>query len=121
MTVSLLQHKGREVVLLDFSGITDPEIGLAAVDEAQAFMSRRAADGTTLTCTDITDTRYDRRVVDAFKAMTKANRAIVRAAAVVNQSAIHRAAIAVVALFSRRKIEVFDTREKALDWLVTQK
>ena len=42
--------------------------------------------------------------------MTAANRPIVRAAAIVSDSSIHRAAISMIALFSRRKLQVFDSR-----------
>ena len=52
--------------------------------------------------------------------MTAANRPIVRAAAIVSDSSIHRAAISMIALFSRRKLQVFDSRAQALDWLAEQ-
>jgi hypothetical protein len=44
----------------------------------------------------------------------------VKAAAIVSNSALHRAAISMVALFSGRKLEVCDSRAQALDWLATQ-
>ena len=73
-----------------------------------------------MTLTDVTDTRYDRKIVEAFKQMTTLNRAIVRAAAIVSNSSIHRAAISMIALFSRRKLHVFDSRAQDLDWLAVQ-
>jgi hypothetical protein len=39
----------------------------------------------------------------------------------VSDSARHRAAIAMIAVVSRRKLEVFDTRAAALGWLATQR
>ena len=119
--VRFLEHRGVRVVLLDFVDIVDQEIGLAAVAEAARFIGALPHDGTTLTCTDATGTRYDRKIVEALKLMTKANRPIVRAGAIVISSPLHRAAVSMLAMFSRRKLESFDTREKALDWLVTQK
>lgn len=117
---SFMTHKGTQIVLLDFSGMQDPAAALAVVADTRRFVQSLPADGSALTCTDITDTRYDRRTVEAFKEMTQSNRPHVKAAAVVNRSAIHRAAISMVALFSRRKLEVFETRDQALDWLVAQ-
>jgi hypothetical protein len=116
----VIEHKGKHIILLDFAGIIDVEEGLAAVAEARRFVTAQPADGTSVTLTDVRDTHYDRRIVEAFKEMTTANRPFVKAAAVVSNSAIHQAAIAMVALFSRRKIQVFDSRERALDWLVAQ-
>ena len=113
----MLAHAGRQVVLLDFCGITDTEEALAAVREAQAFIASLPCDGSHCTLTDVRRTRYDRKVVEAFKGFTEHNRPYVRAAAVVSDSSIHRAAITMLALFSRRKLAVFDTRESALEYL----
>ncbi len=109
------------VILLDFSGITDIEAGLAEVERARAFVATHPADQSHCTLTDVRRTRYDKRIIEAFKGLTVHNRPFVRAAAVVSDSALHRAAISMIALFSRRKIETFASREEALAWLATQR
>lgn len=118
--VRFIEHKGRRVILLDFAGLT-PEQGLDAVAEATRFIGAQPVGGDTMTLTDVTNTRYDRKIVEAFKEMTAKNRSIVKAAAVVSDSPLHRAAISMIALFSRRKLEVFDSRAQALDWLASQR
>ena len=112
-------HPG--VILLDFSGITDIELGLAEVERARAFVATHPPDHTHCTLTDVRRTRYDKRIIEAFKGLTVHNRPFIRAAAVVSDSALHRAAISMIALFSRRKIETFASREEALAWLTTQR
>ena len=116
-----LEEAGLRVLLLDFSGITDVPKGLAEVERARAFVAQQVADGTHLFLTDVRRTRYDREIVEAFKHLTVHNRPYAKASAVVSDSAIHRAAIAMIALFSRRKIEVFSSREEALAWLGAQR
>lgn len=118
--VRFIDHKGRRIILLDFAGITDPDQGLAAVAEATKFIGAQPVGGDTMTLTDVTQTRYDRKIVDAFKEMTTRNRPIVRTAAIVSDSSLHRAAISMIALVSRRKLQVFDSRAEALDWLASQ-
>jgi hypothetical protein len=118
--VRFIEHKGTRIVLLDFAGIVDIVQGLDAVAEATRFIGAQPVGGGTLTLTDVTDTRYDRKIVEAFKEMTARNRPIVKAAAIVSNSPLHRAAISMIALFSRRKLEVFESRPLALDWLATQ-
>lgn len=115
-----IQHKGKQVVLLDFSGIHDPDVGIPFVEAAGRFVQSLPADGSALSCTDVTDTQYDRRVVEAFKEMSKRNGPHVKCSAVVTSSSIHRAAISMIALVSRRKLVTFETRAQALDWLVSQ-
>lgn len=118
--VRFIDHGSLRVVLLDFQGITDKTQGLAHVDEARAFVARLPKDGSHYTLTDVRETRYDREIVDAFKQLTAHNRPYVRAAAVVSNSAIHRAAISLVAAISRRKLAVFETREAALEYLARE-
>lgn len=117
--VRFLGHQGLRIILLDFEGITDPAQGFAAADEARDFIAKLPADGSHLTLTDLRRTRYDREVATKFRELTAHNRPFVRAAAVVSDSPIQRAAIAMIALATRRKLGVFETREQALDYLVT--
>jgi len=118
--VRFIEHNGKRIVLLDFAGITDPSQGLAAVAEATKFIGAQPVGGDTVTLTDVTGTRYDRQIVEAFKEMTAKNKPIVRTAAIVSNSPLHRAAISMIALVSRRKLQVFDTRAEALEWLAAQ-
>lgn len=118
--VRFIQHKGVQIILLDFVDIVDTEIGLEAVAEASRFIGALPHTRSALTCTDATGTRYDRRIIDALKVLAEANRPIVKAAAIVSTSSIHRAAASMLAMVSRRKLESFDTRDKALDWLASQ-
>ena len=117
--VRFLDHQGLRIVLLDFQGITDPALGFGAADEARAFIARLTADGSHFTLTDLRDTRYDREVATKFRELTAHNRPYIRAAAVVSDSSIQRAAISMIALATRRKLGVFETREDALAYLVT--
>lgn len=115
-----LDHDGVRIILLDFQRITDPADGLAAVAEAQRFIARLVPDGTHYTLTDARQARYNREIVEALKGLTTHNRPYVRAAAVVTDSATHRAVITMVAMLTRRKLAVFETREAALEYLARE-
>ncbi|HEY0997788.1 MAG TPA: STAS/SEC14 domain-containing protein [Gemmatimonadaceae bacterium] len=119
--VRFLDHRGQRIVLLDFHGITDPAQGFAAAEEARAFIAKLPADGSHFTLTDLRDTRYDREVAAKFRELTAHNRPYVRAAAVVSDSPIQRAAISMIALATRRKLGVFETREEALAYLSAER
>jgi hypothetical protein len=118
--VRFLDAGGQRLILLDFAGITDSGDGIDAAAEAKAFIARLAPDGSHYTLTDVRRTRYDRRIVEAFKELTVHNRPYVRAAAIVSDSALHRAAISMIAIVSRRRLEVFATREAAIRYLAEQ-
>jgi hypothetical protein len=115
--VRFLDHRGLRVVLLDFEGITDVQEGLAAVAEAKAFVAKLRPDGSECTLTDVRNTRYNKEIVEAFKQLTVHNRPYMRAAAVISDSSLHRVAISMIAVFSRRKLGVFATPEEGLAYL----
>lgn len=117
----LIMHNGVQIVLLDYSGLRDIEEGLREIAKTKAFVAGLPKNGSHLTLTDATDTAYDKRVLEAMKDLTAHNKPYVKAAAVVSHSPIHRAAVAMVALFSRRNLTTFDTRAEALAWLVGQR
>ena len=117
--VRYVEHKGRRIVLLDFANVRGPDQWTVALADARRFFATLPADGSAVTVTDVTGTRYDRATVDAFKTLSSDNRPYVKAGAVVNDSAMHRAVISMIALFARRKFEVFETRQQALDWAAT--
>jgi hypothetical protein len=116
-----IEHKGTRIILLDFANVHDAQEGLRLVAESARFVQSGTPDGSGFTCSDVTNTRYDRQIVDAFKVMANGNRPYVKAAAVVSDSSIHRAAISMIALFSRRRIQSFNSTAEALDWLVAQR
>lgn len=118
--VRFLDHGSLRVILLDFEGITDVAEALAAVAEARAFVGRQTPDGSHYTLTDVRRTRYDRQIVAAFKELTTHNKPFIRAAAIVSDSTVHRAAITMIGAFSRRKLAVFETRDAALAYLATE-
>ena len=117
----IIEHDGVKIVLLDYSGLRDIEAGLKEIAKSRTFFATLPKDGSHLTLTDATDTAYDKRILEAMKDLTAHNKPYVKAAAVVSQSAIHRAAVSMVALFSRRRLETFDSRAQALAWLAGQR
>lgn len=119
--VRFIDHAGTRVVLLDFTGIKDEEEALREISIARSFFARLSPDGSLLTVTDVTDANYTQPILEALMDLARHNRPYVKAAAVVTPSPFHRAAATMIALFSRRTFEGFDTREAALDWLVAQK
>ena len=118
--VHFIEHKGVRMILLDFEGLMDPEVGIAGAAAAKRFFAQLPADNSAFSMTDVRNTRYDRKIVEAFKDLTTHNRPYVRAAAVITNSTLHKAAISMVALFSRRKLQVFETREQGLEYLLAE-
>lgn len=117
--IRFIEHQGRRVVLLDFTGIAaDPASALPLVDQAKQFVARLPPDGSALILTDVRGSRYNAEVLQGLKSLAAHNKPYAARGAVVTDSGLHRVAIMAVAAFSGRDLRGFPMREAALDWLV---
>lgn len=115
-----IRHQGLEVVLLDYSDITDPKDALAAIEASRLFFAGLTPDGSQYTLTDVCRTHYDKDIVEALKGLAAHNRPYVRAAAIVTDSRMQRTMASLVGIFSRRKLAAFETRADALAFLLAE-
>ena len=118
--IQLLERNGRQIVLLDLTNVTDPDDGVQRIARAKAWFAQQTPDGSLRVCSDATGSRYDARILEALKDLASHNVPYVGVAAVVVPTAVHRVAMNVASLFSKRRFTAFSTREPALDWLAAQ-
>ena len=116
--VRFIEHRGQRVLLLDYSGLTDEHEILAMIDHRKVLMSEQEP-GSVLTLTDATNARYSRAALIKIKEATVLDRPYVRRAAVVGQETLAKGLMEAVRTFSSRHWTAFETREAALDWLVS--
>ncbi len=115
-----IEHEGKRVVLLDYSGLKTESDALAEIEKSRQFIARQKPDGSLLTLTDATDAHYTSAVVAALKELADHDRPYVKAGAAVSNSRLVRVISTAVALATGRRIPVFPTREEALRWLMQQ-
>jgi hypothetical protein len=118
--VRLMEHRGHSIVFLDFTNIKNPAEGPVVIAAAKEFFARQPPTQQLRTLTDVTGSHYDARTLEALKDLAAHNRPYVGVAAAVVNTALHRVAMNLAAMFARRKFTAFATREQALDWLVAQ-
>lgn len=116
---SFIQHKGKTICLLDFGGLTDPAESLAEIKEAQRIVTSQPP-GSVLTLTYVKDATFTRTVVAALKELTAANKAHVKAGAIVGMGGLQRAVYVAVTHFTGRRLPTFADLEQAKDWLAAQ-
>jgi hypothetical protein len=114
-----IEHKGKRILHYDYRGVRDPEEALAAIKISKE-VAQTQPPKSILAMTSVRDARYNTAVLQAMKELASSNEPYVKASAVVGMAGLHRIAYQAVILFSRRKIQVFDTEEEAMDWLVQQ-
>jgi hypothetical protein len=118
--IQLIERNGRQIVLLDLTNVTNPDDGVQRIARAKAWFAQQTPDGSLRVCSDATGSRYDQAILEALKDLASHNVPYVGVAAVVVPTAVHRVAMNVASLFSKRRFTAFSTRDPALDWLAAQ-
>jgi hypothetical protein len=114
-----IEHRGTRILLLDYTDVRDPDEAVAAIRKSMEVVAREPPASLRI-LTDVSGARYNTRVVQALKELAAHNRPHVRASAITGMGGLHRIAYQAVMAFSKRKIQVFDDRDSALDWLAAQ-
>lgn len=118
--VEFIEHKGLKILLLDVSYSSNAEENIAAFDQAREIIFKEPPKSVRI-LTDVTKAHYTPQAVDAMKEFSKTVTPHIKASAAVGVSGIKRIVLQSLIKLSGRHIEVFEEREKALDWLVGQK
>lgn len=114
--VRFILYKGREIFLLDFSGLNLEDV-YPLIERSKTMIQSRP-EQSLLTLTDVTNTRFDDALTNRLKQFTAENRPYVRAAAIVGISGLKKILLDAVMIFSKRKFHAFETIEQAKEWLV---
>jgi hypothetical protein len=115
--VQLIHHRGKEVVLVDMTNLEPPKM-LEVAEECKRTVTS-LPKGTALTLTDVSGASFGKDTVDKMQEITAANKDHVYKAAVVGVSGLKQIIVNSVAMFSKRDLKLFDSRDAALDWLVS--
>ncbi len=116
--VRFIEYKERQILLFDFSGITDEATALEAIERGMAFVAGLQADGSLLTLTDVTDSTSTSAIAKALYRLAKNNKPYVKAGAVVGVAGLEKSVFRLVTNLARRSFKVFDDRDAAQEWLV---
>ena len=117
--IRFIQHKGAEILYIDFSECQVTEI-FPLIAQAKAVIASRPRQSL-LTLTDVTNTQHNDAVNQQMKSYTAHNKPYVKAAAVVGVEGLKKIVLDTIVLISKRQIQLFDTVEQAKDWLAEQK
>jgi len=113
----IVQHKGKNIVLVNLANCS-PQTTFSVLDEAAAVIAK-SAPISALILTDSTNAIYNSEVSTAMKNFSSKNTPYVKGSAVVGADAMRKVLVAAIRVATKRDIKTFDTREQAMDWLVS--
>jgi hypothetical protein len=115
-----VEHKGRKVVLMDFSGLQSIEESLRHVEEARRFVAAQPKVKNLRVVVDVTDSAFDSSVIEALQRLADHDRPWVLVSATVGLSPIRTITNRLIAMKSHRRFGRFKDRGRALDWVAQQ-
>ena len=111
-----INHKGKDIYLLDFSHATLEDICQTIDDAGKDIHSQ--PHKSVMTLTYATGGKFDTPTMLKLKNLTKANEPYVKAAAVVGVTGLQNVVMNAVAMFTKRRFYMFDDLEEAKEFLV---
>jgi hypothetical protein len=114
--VRFIEHRGREILLVDFSQANAREM-LLVLEELRLTAAQYPRESL-VTLADYTGSTVDHAVATRIKEVLALDRPFVTKTAWVGTEGIPHAFMENFHTFSQREIATFKTREEAMDWLV---
>lgn len=112
-----VSHKGKEIFITDVSKCQAEE-AKRVFDEAIQKITKLPLKSVLL-ITDSTDAVYNSETSTVTKHFSSSISAHIKGSAVVGADSMKKIMISTLRLLTKRDIKTFDTREQAMDWLVS--
>ena len=114
-----LRHSDHDILYQDFTGCRSDLAALEAEVKAVDALITRQPRGSVRALADLTDTTASAGAVQLFKQSASQTKPFIERQALIGIHGMKRYAAQTVALFAGQPMKVFETREAALDWLVS--
>ncbi|MGD1213962.1 MAG: hypothetical protein ABR861_03140 [Terriglobales bacterium] len=114
--IHFVEHKGKQILLLDFSHANANEMQLL-LEYVRVTVAQHSRESL-VTLADYTGSTVDHAVATRIKEVLTLDRPFVKKTAWVGTESIPHAFMENFHNFSQREIATFKTREEAMDWLV---
>jgi hypothetical protein len=115
--VTFLQHGGKQVLLIDFSNVSAKDVSKIIADARPII--RQSELHSLLTLSDMTNVPVGDVSVGDLVTFVRDNKPYVKASAITGVSSLAKAILATTCLLTGRQIMSFESRQQALDWLIT--
>ncbi len=114
--IHFIEHKGKQILLLDFSHASAQQMQLL-LEHVRVTVAQHARESL-ITLADFDGAEVDHAVATKIKEVLTLDRPFVKKTAWIGTENVKRAFLENFHSFSQRDIVTFNTRDEALDWLV---
>jgi hypothetical protein len=115
--IRFVEHQGKQILLVDLSHCTPSEVAKMAL-LVPTYVTTEPR-GSVLLLADFTGAEFDRIAIDRLKESAVFDRPHLKRSAWVGIENLPKVFYEHIKNFSQRDLPSFETREKAMDWLVS--
>ena len=115
--IRFVEHQGKQILLVDLSHCTPTEVATIAL-LVPSYVTPEPR-GSVLLLADFTGAEFDRIAIDRLKESAVFDRPHLRRSAWVGIARLPKVFYEHIKNFSQRDLPAFETREAAMDWLVS--
>jgi len=117
---SVITHKGKRIVYMDFANSNQEEV-MSVIKQAEGVIRSQPPESV-LTILDISGSMYNKEIAAAFKEFAAGNKPFIKMTAIVGLEGIKKVLYDAILIFTKRKNMVAkDDVEKAKDFLAELK
>ena len=116
--IRCVEHQGKQILLVDLSHCTPAEVAKIALVVPSYVTSEPR--GSVLLLADFTGAEFDRIAIERMKESTVFDRPHLKRSAWVGIEKLPKVFYEHIKNFSQRDLPAFETREEAMDWLVSE-
>ena len=117
--VRFVMHKGKRILLTDFSGLAPGKEFAETVDASRKTIASQPPKSL-LSLLDATGAHYDNEMLGLLKELVKSNTPYMKLSSLVGITGLLGIAVRTIAAVAGRSFNLFNTREEAMDWLAEQ-
>jgi hypothetical protein len=116
--VRFMTHQGQKILFIDETNCSAEEV-IELLTEVQRVVTAQPRNSV-LTLTDLTGAEFSRAAITRMKEVAVFDRPYVKRAVLVGAHSLPKVFYEALKAFSQREFHRFETREKAMDWLVRE-
>lgn len=113
-----IEHKGKQIFVMDCREATLDEMN--EIIEECILQVRQQPEKSVLTLTISGGSAFSADTISKLKEVARDNTPYVKAGAIVGVTGLYKVVFNAVAMFSKRRFDLFDTVDEAMDYLATQ-
>ncbi|MCU4177483.1 STAS/SEC14 domain-containing protein [Carboxylicivirga sp. N1Y90] len=117
--ISFISQGGKKIIYMDFSGLREFKDINPIIESSKEYI-RAQAENSAFTLTNMDGMHFNSDIKNAFSSFIGDNKPYVKAGAVIGLSGLLRIIYNGVNRLTGRDIKSFDTKEEAVEWLVSK-